>query len=256
MKQQQNWVFPIAGKGLRTQALGEFKPFIEIEGKAEIEWLLFSVGRHIGKGDPLIFITSDTYEEKFAVRENIGRILENLRLSNPYHLLTTRGTLQGPSATVFAARDLTNVDCPCIVINSDQFISFEFPAIEKNCAYLPVNTDFGEKKSYVAVEEGIITDVVEKENISCIASAGVYIVASGIHLNNALEQQFREGAQVKGEYYVGPALRFLLDIGYRMIPIPVMSKFDLGSIEGISLFGHFVKGFKRFAVSEGPGPLP
>lgn len=256
MKQRQNWVFPIAGKGLRTQALGEFKPLIQIEGKPEIEWLLLSVRRHIGKADHLIFITSDTFEEKFAAKEKIGRVLDRLQLNNPYHLLTTRGTLQGPSATVYAAKDLTNVDCPCIVVNSDQFISFEFPSIEDKCAYLPVNTDFGEKKSYVAVKKSIITDVVEKENISYIASAGVYIVASGIDLNHALEQQFEKGVLVKSEYYVGPALRFLLDLGYRMVPIPVIAKFDLGSIDGISLFRHFVKDFKRFAVTEGPGALP
>jgi GTP:adenosylcobinamide-phosphate guanylyltransferase len=41
------WVIPLAGKGQRTKELGEFKPFIEINGHKMIEWFISSIKKLI-----------------------------------------------------------------------------------------------------------------------------------------------------------------------------------------------------------------
>ena len=37
------WILPMAGKGTRTESLGEFKPFIKVNNKKIIEWFLIGI---------------------------------------------------------------------------------------------------------------------------------------------------------------------------------------------------------------------
>ena len=42
-----NWIFPLAGKGKRTNSLGPFKPFILIDNYKIIEWFLSGIKKKI-----------------------------------------------------------------------------------------------------------------------------------------------------------------------------------------------------------------
>ena len=81
-----------------------------------------------------------------------------------------------------------------------------------------------------------MTKIVEKNNISNLASAGVYGVSEGKALIRAIEKQFKERSMYNGEFYVGEALNYLIKEGYRLYPASVRVKYDLGNIEGIELF--------------------
>jgi len=233
------WIFPMAGKGSRTRELGEFKPFIEINGRKMLGWLFRSIGNKIKAADKLIFITTEEYALAFDVLEEIREICKVENLPNQFELVTTPQTPPGPSATVYCAKEHLLTDQPVIVVNCDQYIDFDvYSPLNDKTGFLPVYAQFGQKSSYVDIKEGIITRIVEKQNISNLASAGVYAVSDGRALVRAIEEQFKNKQMTNNEFYVGVALNNLIDEGYKFYPTSVRVKYDLGNVNGIESFSN------------------
>lgn len=227
----------MAGRGSRTRQRGEFKPFIEINGRKMLAWLLKSISTKIADSDKLVFVTTTEYANRFNVRYNLAEILEDEKLAAIFDLVTCEETPPGPSATVYKAREQFHTDEPAIVVNCDQFIDFDMGDVSQSeSGFLPVYAEFTRKSSYVEIHDGVITKVVEKQNISNLASAGVYAVSSGKALVEAIEKQFEENQRTNGEFYVGVALNSLIGKGYRLYPTAVRVKYDLGDGKGIELF--------------------
>lgn len=227
----------MAGRGTRTRDLGEFKPFIDINGSKMLAWLFRSIARHILPDDQMVFITTCAYANEFKVEQNIKQILVSENLLNEFKLITSQRTPQGPSGSVYKAKEIINVDTPVISVNCDQFIDFDLLKYSSDKqGFLPIYANFSNKSSYVEIEHGQITKVVEKQNISNLASAGVYSVSSGRALIWAIQKQFELKQLTNDEYYVGPALNNLINKGYRFYPTLVRAKYDLGNIKGIQDF--------------------
>jgi len=227
----------MAGRGIRTSELGQFKPFIEIEGRKILGWLFRSIAGKIKPQDKMIFITTDEYASDFKVLDGIRKVLKEELLDNDFDLITCPETPQGPSGSVYKAKGLVDVDEPVISVNCDQFIDFDmFEFDSDKQGFLPIYSNFGNKSSYVEVQDGLITRVVEKQNISNLASAGVYSVVSGKALIWALEKQFELKQLTNNEYYIGPALNNLIKQGYQFYPTVVRAKYDLGNVSGIEQF--------------------
>lgn len=237
------WVFPMAGRGSRVANLGEFKPFIKVCGREIVSWLLSGVRSSISEGDQLVFTTTKHFEEKFSVSGRMKEILKQYGLSNHMEVFIAPDTPPGPAASVYLAADVLRCSDPVAVINTDQFIYFKMPVISPQSGYLPVYAEFSGKSSYVGISNGLITRVVEKRPISHIASGGVYIVSDGEALVRAIEQQFKEELVTNGEYYVGPALNYLIDWGFQLRPLSIHAKYDLGSESGINVFSEFAENF-------------
>ncbi len=227
----------MAGLGTRTIELGQFKPFIEIEGRKMLGWLFRSIAGKIKPQDKMVFITTDEYASDFSVLDGIETIFKDELLSNYFDLVTCPETPQGPSGSVYKAKDRIDIDEPVISVNCDQFIDFDmFEYNSDKQGFLPIYSNFGNKSSYVEIQNGLITKVVEKQNISNLASAGVYSVSSGKALVWALEKQFESKQLTNNEYYIGPALNNLIEQGYRLYPTVVHAKYDLGNGSGIEQF--------------------
>jgi len=250
------WIFPMAGKGGRTEQLGEFKPFIEIEGARMLGWLFRSIVNKIEEDDRLIFITTDKYARDFNVLEGIKDILKNERLDNGFELLTCKETPPGPSATVYHAQDHLCTDESVIVVNCDQYVDFDMIEVsEEKSGFLPIYAEFGQKSSYVEIENGLITRIVEKSNISSLASAGVYAVSDGKALVRAIEKQFEDKQATNNEFYVGVALNNLISEGYRFYPTCVRAKYDLGNVTGIDSFRRALQKIQTPLVNSSLYPL-
>jgi NDP-sugar pyrophosphorylase family protein len=250
------WIFPMAGKGSRTRQLGEFKPFVEINGIKMLAWLLKSTSAKVADADKLIFITTAEYADRFAVRQTIAGILEDEKLGRNFELVTCEETPPGPSATVYHAREHFQTDEPVIVVNCDQYIDFDMSDVSlSKSGFLPVYAEFTQKSSYVEIRAGLITKIVEKQNISNLASAGIYAVSRGKALTEAIERQFEDNQQTNGEFYVGVALNNLIGRGYRFYPTAVRVKYDLGDVEGIELFKQMLQGLCPQTNNEKVGAL-
>lgn len=236
------WLFPMAGKGTRTSQLGEFKPFIRIQGRPMLEWLLASVSRKIGPTDRLVFTTTQYYEDQYGVAENLPGVLEGVGITSPHTLVLCEETPRGPADSIYRAKEFFDTDSEAVVnVNTDQVVDFDLPdEIPERSGFLPLYAEFTSKSSYCRVEDGLIVEIREKQSISHFATAGVYGVSRGAALVNALEQQFEGALTVNGEYYVAPALNFLIRDGFKLYPTPLRAKFDLGDLGGIQRFQDFL----------------
>lgn len=231
------WVVPIAGKGTRTQKFGEFKPFIDIRGHKILEWFISSIKKHIKPQDWLFFITTNYFAKKYKVKSEIKKILISQKLPNKFYLHECRDTPQGISATVYLIRDDLPTNKPITIINPDQYIDFEFPfEIKPESCYMAIYSEFTNKSGFVEIKAGKICRVVEKINVSNLASAGVLIFPNKKSLTYAIEKQFTNNLMTKGEYYLAPSINYLIEAGYHVFPLSVIAKYDLGCPNGIKHF--------------------
>ena len=169
----------------------------------------------------------------------------SLGIKAPCQVVLAPSTPTGPASSVYLVKDSLRErsEEPVIVVNVDQFVHFEIPQTfyQQRCGFLPIYAEFTNKASYVKIEDGRVQRVVEKENISNLASAGVYGFSSGDLMFKALENQFAEGETVKGEFYVGPVYNWLIADGVPVYPSGVRVKMDLGNPAGIAEFSDFLK---------------
>ena len=232
------WLIPIGGKGLRTQQLGEFKPFIKIKNQKIITWLLFSIKPNVKPDDKFIFTTTEYFLKKYHVKEELGKTFDKLGLKNKFQILASKDILPGNSCSVYLAKTLLNTKEPVSVLCCDQFTDFQLPPeISPQTGYLTIGLDFGSSKGYVEIEKGLIQRFVEKEPISNFASNGIFIASSGKALISALEKQFEDKAiSINGEYCIGPAFNYLIKDGFKIYPLLTKVHYSLGSIPAINYF--------------------
>jgi len=232
------WLIPMAGRGLRTQPLGEFKPFIEIRGYKIIHWLLFSFKPNIKNQDKFIFVTTSYFFEKFAVRKELEFIFKSLGLKNKFEILISENFLAGNSCSIYLAKEWLEREGPVSIACCDQFTDFLLPSeILPQTGYLTLGLDFGTNKGYVEIEEGLIKKFAEKEPISNLASSGIFIVSEGKALVTALERQFQEKAiSTNREYCIGQAFNYLIKDGFKIYPLLPKAHYSLGSIPAINYF--------------------
>lgn len=235
----------MAGRGTRTSDLGLFKPFIPVNGGSILEWLLLSLSVHVTESSRFVFVTTQDFEREFQVEETIGRSLARCGIQAPFEVVLAPDVPQGPAKSVaFAVEALRGVLGMVTVVNVDQYVHFEIPAgvgmspDDGDSGFMPLYAEFTSKASYAQIEAGRITRVVEKENISNLASAGVYGLSSVTLLDHMLQTHFASGETVKGEYYVGPAYNHLIRDGVPVYPAGTLAKFDLGNLSGIDGFRH------------------
>lgn len=227
----------MAGKGGRTRLLGEFKPFIEIKNHKILSWFISSIKSLIKPRDIFVLISTEYFYEKFRFKEKADRLFEYHGLKNQRYYINTKTAPRGTSETILIAEDIVSVEGPVIVINPDQYIDFDMPTeFRENTGYLGLYLCFGSKTGFVEVENGLITKFVERENISNIASSGVFISYSGKELVKAIKKQISSGKTIDGEFYLGPCFNYLIKNGFKIYPLPVRCKYDLGNIEGIGAF--------------------
>jgi len=236
------WIIPMADKGTRTQALGEFKPFIEINGCKIFSWFISSIKHNIKIKDEFLLITLDYFAQKYSFDIEVKKIFNQYKLNNKIKIIKIKKTPNGTSSTIYLAKPLLKRDTPSVIANPDQYINFELPKhIERNSCYVPVYANLGNKAGYVVIKNGLIFKIVEKKNISNLASAGIYIISSSKDLIYAVERQFNEQLAKDGEFYLSEALNYLKEKDYKIFPLEVRAKYNLGTPAEISYFQKVMK---------------
>ena len=227
----------MAGKGFRTRNLGEFKPFIEIKKHTILSWFISSIRKSIKENDTFVLITSDYFKQKYNFEEKINEIFNFHKLNNNREFVYTTSFTNGQSVSILFAKDKISQNKSIIVINPDQYIDFDLPIkIKHNTGYIVTYLNYGNQSGYVEIKNGLVKKFVEKENISNIASAGVLVLCNGNALVEAIENQLTRRITTKGEYYLGSSFNYLINKKFKIFPIPIRSKYDLGSIDGIEAF--------------------
>jgi len=233
------WIIPIAGNGTRTKSLGEFKPFIEIKGQAILSWVILSLNSHVLPEDTFIFITTNYFYQKFNVGQKIQGIFNLHGLSNQFHVITSPSTPPGPMASIYLAKESLETNNPVSIVNGDQYIDFQLPlTLLPKSAYLTVFADFTNDFGYVQVQNGLISRFVTKQNISNLASAGVYIFPEGKSLIKVAQKLFKDKIVINGEYRLETAFNYLIEKGWKLHPISIFAHYALGDPKSIHYFSN------------------
>lgn len=236
----------MAGNGVRTKSLGDYKPFIEINSKKIFEWFLNSIETQISEQDIFKIVTTLDFNEKYLVEEIIVTIFKKLNLANSIEIIISPTTPQGPAKSVELAVEQIEsyeIEYPVIVINPDQYQLFKLPPkIETN--YLVANIDLGVSKSYAKIDGTLISEIKEKDNISNIASTGVYVFRNVQTLRKGLDYIFSNNITHKDEFYISAAMNHILQFD-KIKVLAAIAKLDLGTVENIKYFEKTIEAIQK-----------
>lgn len=206
-------MIPAAGEGKRFASLypGIPKPLIPIMGFKMLDLVVQNLDAC--KSDVLIVVGRS------------GSGLENwtpLGFLGTYKYFELLNLSCGPACTVREVMHLIPNTGPVVVLNSDQFVSgglgsFTHELNETSADGLIMSMEAeGQRWSFIETMEKAVVRLVEKEQISNIATTGVYGWTSKELLATALTGGIAESYLVNGEYYVGPTYNHLIELGCKV----------------------------------------
>jgi HAD superfamily hydrolase (TIGR01509 family) len=198
-----NILIPMAGAGSRFEQAGYTfpKPLIEVKGKPMIQVVVENLNIEAN----YIYVVQKKHREKY----NLDTLL-NL-ITPGCQIVETDGLTEGAACTALLAKDYIDNSNPLFFANSDQFV--EWDSNEFLYKMQETNADGGivtftathPKWSFVKVDDnGLVTEVAEKNPISDTATVGYYYWKHGSDFVKYAEQMIQKDIRVNGEFYVCP----------------------------------------------------
>ena len=198
-----NVLIPMAGEGSRFAQAGYTfpKPLIDVKGKPMIQVVV----ENLNMDANFIFVVRKEHREKYNLDSLLKLIAPGCKI------VETDGLTEGAACTALLAKDFIDNDAPLFFANSDQFV--EWDSNEFMYKMNETNADGGivsftathPKWSFAKVDEnGLVTEVAEKNPISDIATVGYYFWKQGSDFVKYAEQMIEKDIRVNGEFYVCP----------------------------------------------------
>lgn len=219
-------VIPMAGKGQRFKDAGYTvpKPLIDIYGKPMIERVV----------------------DNFKPKEGRTLLISRIDLDIAEVLKLDHET-EGAVSTVLEAEHLIGREDPMIIANCDQLIlNFDledFIAKSEDCSVVTFECD-NPHHSYAKVENGLVTNVAEKEVISTNAIGGVYYYRKAKYFFDGAKKMIEKNLRVNNEFYVSPVFNEIIAMGHtvNIYPIKKEDQQILGTPEELNIFKQKVEG--------------
>ena len=239
-----NILIPMAGEGSRFIKAGvhDPKPLIKVNNKYLIEHSINSLNIKA----QYIFITKKYKNEEHNLQ--LSKTLKSLAPDSIEITLDTSTT--GATETVLYAKKYIDNENPLIITNCDQLINWSskdfFNFIKNNicdgAVVLFKSND--NKNSFAEIQDGIVTKIVEKNNISNNALVGLHywqygkdFVASAENLLNS----FRKNGSP--ECYISETYNYLIKNNKKILPYFLQKNgyISLGTPEDISKYNGKIK---------------
>lgn len=203
-----NIVIPMAGNGSRFATAGykDPKPFIPVFGKPMISWVVDNLGIPAN----YTFIIRKDFEETYSATNYLKTMCPGC------NVVQIETVTEGAACTVLLAKGIIDNNDPLIIINSDQYIEFDSFKFVFDFLYNPkerrlsgkISTFDGNrhpKWSYAKVDEnGVVTEVREKDPFSDHATTGLYMWRHGKDFVTYAKQMISKNIRVNNEFYVVP----------------------------------------------------
>lgn len=233
-------ILPVAGNGSRFSAAGytQPKPLIDIAGRPMLAWALDPIPH-----DWTVHLVGRNSESFMQVVWGVPKDRKE-----QVRTVVLPGPTEGGACTVLAAALGLPPDEPVAVMNADQVFKPSQPldtlrdtADASGCdgivlTFTPA-MEGDARWSYVATDEaGIVTRVVEKQAISPHATIGFYWFRRARDLVWAICHMVAVNDRTNGEFYLCPAYQHLVDIGARIVAVPVPWFRGLGTPEDVRSF--------------------
>ena len=230
-----NVLIPMAGRGSRFADKGYVfpKPLIEVKGKPMIQLVV----ENLNIDANYTFIVLQEHIEKY----NIDQMLKLIKPNS--NIVITDGITEGAASTTLLAKEFINNEAPLIIANSDQFI--EWNPSEVLYSFMNKNVDGGiltfpathPKWSYAKINnEGLVTEVAEKNPISSHATVGVYFWQKGMDYVDSAEEMIRKNIRVNNEFYVCPVYNQGIEKGKKFIINEIDKMWGIGTPEDLENF--------------------
>ena len=227
-----NVLIPMAGAGSRFQQAGYTfpKPLIEVKGKPMIQVVVENLNIKAN----FIYVVQKEHREKYNLDTLLNLITPNCKI------VEVEGITEGAACTALLAKEFIDSENPLFFANSDQFV--EWDSNEFLYKMNETNADGGivsfrathPKWSFAKVDEqGLVTEVAEKNPISDIATVGYYYWKHGSDFVKYSEQMIENDVRVNGEFYVCPVFNEAIADGKEIRTFDIPKMWGLGTPEDL-----------------------
>jgi dTDP-glucose pyrophosphorylase len=230
-----NVLIPMAGAGSRFEKAGYTfpKPLIDVNGEPMIK----VVTDNLNVDANFIYIVQKNHREKYNLDTLLNLISPNCKI------VEVDGLTEGAACTTLLAKKLIDNDQPLLIANSDQFIEWD-----SNEFFYKMNETNAEggivtfrsthpKWSFAKInEEGLVTEVAEKNPISDIATVGVYYWKRGSDYVKYAEQMIEKNNRVNNEFYVCPVFNEAIKGKTKIRIFEIEKMWGLGTPEDLNVF--------------------
>lgn len=236
-------VVPMAGEGSRFKNDGWCvpKPFIEIDGKP----MYATVLHNLGLQSKTILLTR-TWDH-IRVNSIINKHTPTAKVVNVEKLT------DGAASTVLLAKPLFNKRDSILVVNSDNIVKFDFVDMIQVCrskdaaGAIVTFLDNDPKWSFAKINaDGYVLEVAEKNQISNIATAGVYFWKYACDFVTDAESMIAKDIRVNNEFYLCPVYNQTISAGKRIITVQAKKFHSLGTPEDLA---NYFSGHETYCTS-------
>ena len=235
-----NVLIPMAGAGSRFEQAGYTfpKPLIEVKGKPMIQVVV----ENLNLDANYIYVVQKTHREKYNLDTLLNLITPGCKI------VETEGVTQGAACTALLAKEFINSDAPLFFANSDQFA--EWDSNEFMYKMQETDADGGivtftathPKWSFAKIDDnGLVTEVAEKNPISDIATVGYYYWKNGSDFVKYAEQMIERDIRVNKEFYVCPVFNEAIQDCKQIRTFNIKAMWGLGTPEDLK---HYLENYK------------
>jgi len=230
-----NVLIPMAGAGSRFEQAGYTfpKPLIDVNNKPMIQVVVDNLNIDAN----YIFVVQKAHREKYNLDTLLNLITPGCKI------VEVDGLTEGAACTALLAKEFINNDNPLFFANSDQFV--EWDSNEFMYKMQETNTDGGivtfkaihPKWSFAKInEEGLVTEVAEKNPISDNATVGYYFWKHGSDFVKYAEQMIEKNIRVNNEFYVCPVFNQAIEDNKKIRTFTTEGMWGLGTPEDLKYY--------------------
>ncbi len=228
-------LIPMAGAGSRFQQVGYTfpKPLIDVKGKPMIQLVVENLNIKAN----YVYVVQKEHREKYNLDTLLNLITPGCKI------VEVNGITEGAACTALLAKEYIDKDTPLFFANSDQFV--EWDSNEFLYKMNETNADGGivsfrathPKWSFAKVDEqGLVTEVAEKNPISDIATVGYYYWKKGSDFVKYAEQMIEKNIRVNNEFYVCPVFNQAIKGGLQIRTFNADGMWGLGTPEDLDYY--------------------
>lgn len=235
-----NVLIPMAGAGSRFEQAGYTfpKPLIDVKGRPMIQ----VVTDNLNIKANYIYVVQKEHRKKYNLDTLLNLITPGCKI------VETEGVTEGAACTALLAKKYINNNNPLFFANSDQFV--EWDSNEFLYKMNETEADGGivtfkathPKWSFAKLNnEGLVTEVAEKNPISDIATVGYYYWKSGSDFVKYAEQMIDNDIRVNNEFYVCPVFNEAIKDNKQIRTYNIEKMWGLGTPEDLK---YYVENYK------------
>jgi len=230
-----NVLIPMAGAGSRFEKAGYTfpKPLIEVKGKPMIQVVVDNINIEAN----YIYVVQKSHREKYNLDTLLNLITPNCKI------IEVDGITEGAACTALLAKELINNENPLFFANSDQFVEwnsseFMYKMQESKCDGGIVTFESTHPKwSFVKLNNnGLVTEVAEKNPISNLATVGYYYWKKGSDFVKYAEEMINNNIRVNNEFYVCPVFNNAISDGKEIRTFNIEKMWGLGTPEDLDFY--------------------